>query len=188
MQPFSKGSRHCLVASHAVHGTHRRTPSHQLERLQVPNLSFCKRRPQPRDLRDLPSCAPHASNAADRLLTSVKWLTVLEDGSAGPLYDEPQHPKTRPPRSWSCPRRCPYVAAPWLCCYAIDTVTCRDRHSSSAEALAACSAASAVRSRSWHGPSRQAECGDRRFAKLFGLVTPCASAARTDASAASSRS
>ena len=52
---------------------HRRTLlPHEPERPSAPDLSFCKRRPQPRELGNLLSCTLHVSNAANRLL--IFWI------------------------------------------------------------------------------------------------------------------
>ena len=63
----------CKACSLPQRPGHRRTLlPHEPERPSAPDLSFCKRRPQPRELGNLLSCTLHVSNAANRLL--IFWI------------------------------------------------------------------------------------------------------------------
>ena len=83
---------------------HRRTLlPHEPERPSAPDLSFCKRRPQPRELGNLLSCTLHVSNAANRLL--IFWIFCFacwEPCTRAKISTD----LTLPPRRWSSPRRC----------------------------------------------------------------------------------
>ena len=151
----------CKACSLPQRPGHRRTLlPHEPERPSAPDLSFCKRRPQPRELGNLLSCTLHVSNAANRLL--IFWIFCFacwEPCTRAKISTD----LTLPPRRWSSPRKVKEalssrralwpselrkIAAPRIAAVMQQLARITRPASSAAAALAACSAASATRSRS----------------------------------------